>query len=70
MNDKLLHFIVSAIMVIVAQFVMPLIYAALLALLVGVVKELVYDKMLNRGKCSLADVIADIAGIVFACLLV
>ena len=66
--DGLLHMLCSAVLVSVISWFAPLWLAALLALLVGVGKEIIYDKLMKRGTPQWKDLVADIVGIAIGCL--
>lgn len=67
-TDGLLHMLFSAVLVSVINWFASLWLAALLALLVGVVKEIIYDKLMKRGTPQWKDLVADIVGIAIGCL--
>lgn len=66
--DGLLHIMCSAALVSVLGWFAPPWIAALLAFLVGIGKEIVYDKWLKKGTPQWKDVVADLAGIALGCL--
>ena len=67
-TDGLLHIVCSAALVSVLSWLAPLWLAVLLALLIGVGKEIIYDKLMKRGTPQWKDVVADLAGIALGCL--
>ena len=66
--DKVYHFAVSYALVLTAHLVMPLAFAALLALVIGVLKE-VYDHV-DYGRFDMQDIIADAAGVTVGALII
>ncbi len=64
--DKKYHATGSALMVVILSFFMPLAYAASLAFVIGVAKEVVHDWMLKRGTPDWLDIVANVAGISLA----
>lgn len=67
-QDGLLHIICSSIIVGVFDLFLPLWIAALIAVSIGIVKEVVWDKLVKRGTFDRKDLIADAVGIVIGCL--
>lgn len=66
--DGLLHIVCSAALVSVLGWFAPLWLAALLTFLVGIGKEIIYDKLMKKGTPQWKDVVADLAGIALGCL--
>lgn len=66
--DGCKHIIISAILVIVLKLFMSNLAAVTIVLLIGVVKEFIYDKYLGKGYCEKKDIIADIVGIIIGVL--
>ena len=66
--DGLLHMLCSAVLVSVISWLAPLWLAALATLIVGVVKEIIYDKLMKRGTPQWKDLVADLVGIAIGCL--
>ena len=66
--DGLLHIVCSAILTSVLSWLAPLWLAALATLIVGVGKEIIYDKLMKRGTPQWKDLVADIVGIAIGCL--
>lgn len=67
-TDGLLHMLCSAVLVSVLDWFAPLWLAALLALLIGMGKEIIYDKLMKRGTPQWKDLVADLVGIAIGCL--
>jgi hypothetical protein len=61
-EDKLKHVVVSAIMAVVLNLILPWWVAGLLTLAIGVGKE-VYDKLSGKGHAEWEDLVADVVGI-------
>lgn len=66
--DGCKHIIVSVILVSILKLFIPIIAAAIVVLVIGVVKELVLDKHLGKGTCELKDLYANIIGIIIGIL--
>ena len=61
-SDKIKHIGVSALIVVVLAPFTGIAGATLISLLIGGIKELVWDKWMKRGCCDAEDLIADVAG--------
>lgn len=61
-EDKLKHIVVSAIVAVVLNLILPWWVAGLLTLAIGVGKE-VYDKLSGKGHPEWEDLLADLVGI-------
>lgn len=66
--DGLKHVVASNVMVVVLNLILPLWVAVLVAALVGVGKEVVWDKLMKKGTFDKKDLIADAVGIIIGCL--
>lgn len=66
--DGLLHMLCSSVLVSVINWFAPLWLAVLATLIVGVGKEIIYDKSMKRGIPQWKDLVADLAGIAIGCL--
>lgn len=62
-SDKLAHFLVSAMLVSLFAIIVGLIWATIIAILLGITKE-VLDKI-KGGKFDLLDLLADALGIIY-----
>ena len=65
-QDKIKHITVSATLTVVSMQMFkdrPLI-AVSSVLMIGLGKELVYDKMLDRGCCEVSDMAANVVGVI------
>ena len=63
--DKFLHFAVSAVLVVVFFCFLPVGFAMAASMLVGVAKEIVWDRWMGRGTFSWDDLKADLAGVIY-----
>lgn len=66
-TDGLLHMGVCMIAVVLLSALLPLWVAALLTVVLGLTKEIVWDKWATRGTFDIKDLIADAVGIVLGC---
>ena len=66
-EDKLKHIVVSAIMAVVLNLILPWWVAGLITLAIGVGKE-VYDKVSGKGHAEWEDLVADVVGVVIGLL--
>ena len=68
--DKLLHSAVSfELMILFSLIPIATYFVAIIVLLIGLGKELIYDKLLGKGRAEYGDMIADIIGIGLAYLI-
>ena len=67
-QDGLLHIVVCSILVSALNIVMPLWLAVVITAVVGVAKEVVYDKWLKKGTFEIKDLVCDLIGILIGCL--
>lgn len=67
-KDDLLHILFSVIIMTVLKLLLPWWIAALLTLLVGILKELIWDKWLKKGTPEWRDIISDFIGILIGIL--
>lgn len=63
-KDDLLHILVSVIIMTVLKLLLPWWIAALLTILIGILKELIWDKWLKKGTPEWRDLMSDIIGII------
>lgn len=61
--DKIKHFICSAAEVIIFAWFMPIQYAVIIALTIGILKEL-WDSRQTNNYFDIYDILADILGII------
>lgn len=66
-SDGMKHIILSAILTVVAKWLLPVCVAVALVFLIGIIKE-VYDKISGKGCAERKDIICDIIGIVIGVL--
>ena len=66
--DGLLHVIISALIVLIVQIFTPWWAAVLVAFLIGVAKELIWDLWLRKGQMQVKDLVCDAVGILIGCL--
>ena len=66
--DGLLHVIISALIVLIMQIFAPWWAAVLVAFLIGVAKELIWDLWFKKGQIQIKDLICDAVGIIIGCL--
>lgn len=63
-KDDLMHILVSVIIMTVLKLLLPWWIAALLTILIGILKELIWDKWLKKGTPEWRDIVSDIIGII------
>lgn len=63
-KDDLLHILFSVIIMTVLKLLLPCWIAAILTMLVGILKELIWDKWLKKGTPEWRDIASDIIGII------
>lgn len=66
-EDKLKHVVVSAIIAVALNLVLPWWVAGLITLAIGVGKE-IYDKRSKQGCAEWEDLVADVVGILIGVL--
>ena len=62
-QDGLLHILCSLVLCAVLGAFLPLWAAVLISLAIGVLKELIWDKLLKKGTPEWKDILADALGI-------
>jgi hypothetical protein len=67
-QDGLLHIICSTILVSVINLAAPLWMAVVITAVIGIAKEIIYDKLLGKGTCDAKDLVADAVGIIIGCI--
>lgn len=65
--DKYKHIVVSAIITVVLNLILPWWVAALITLTIGIGKE-VYDKVSGKGCAEWMDLLANVVGILIGIL--
>jgi hypothetical protein len=63
-NDKLLHFLISALMLMYLTEFFSLMYATIIALLVGGAKEYIWDYKMDKGVPDWYDMLANALGVI------
>lgn len=66
--DGLLHIICSNIIVSILCLFVPLWISVVAAAIIGIGKEVIWDKILGKGSFDKKDLISDAIGIVIGCL--
>lgn len=66
-NDKLLHIVVSAVIMVILGLILPTRVAALAALCVGIGKE-IYDKVSGKGYFEWMNIVCNCIGILIGVL--
>lgn len=66
--DGMAHIIVSAVLLLILQIFLPWYVSVPAVLLIGIAKELIYDKWMKKGTPQWKDIICDIVGIAIGCL--
>lgn len=69
-QDGLAHILVSLILCAVLAAFMPVWIAALVAIAIGFIKELVWDKLLKKGTAEWRDIIADAVGVLLGVFII
>lgn len=67
-QDDLLHIICSSILVGIFNLFFPLLIAIIITAVVGIGKEVIWDKLLNKGTFDKKDLVFDLIGIIIGCL--
>jgi hypothetical protein len=68
-KDKILHFVISFLLVNICSFFINLPITLVIVFIIGFIKEL-YDFFIFKRKDCLGDIIADILGIIYACIII
>ena len=66
-TDGLLHILCSIIAMTSLNIFLPVWISVILVLLIGIGKELIYDKLMGKGTPSWKDLLADVIGIIIGC---
>lgn len=67
-QDGLLHIICSSILVGAFNLFLPLLMAIIITAVIGIGKEIIWDKILKKGTFDKKDLISDAVGIVIGCM--
>lgn len=65
--DGMKHIILSAILTVVAKFLLPLWVVCPLVFAIGIAKE-IYDKVSGKGCAELKDIACDLVGVIIGAL--
>ena len=66
-SDGMKHIILSAILTVVAKWLLPAWVAVGVVMAIGIAKE-IYDKVSEKGCCEWKDIMCDIIGIIIGVL--
>lgn len=66
-SDGMKHIILSAILTVVAKWLLPVWVAVGVVMAIGIAKE-IYDKVSEKGCCEWKDIMCDLIGIVIGVL--
>lgn len=69
-QDGLTHILVSLVLCAVLGAFLPLWAAVIIALAVGIIKELVWDLWLKKGTAEWRDMVSDAVGILLGVLII
>lgn len=67
-KDDLLHLVCSIVLVKFLSFLLPLWVAATLTIIVAILKEVLWDKILKHGTPEWRDLVSDIIGIIIGAI--
>lgn len=67
-TDGLLHILASVVIMNVLDLLLPLWVAIVATAVIGIGKELVWDKWLKKGTFDRKDLLCDAAGILLGCI--
>lgn len=67
-QDGLLHIICSSILVGIFNLFFPLLIAIVITVVIEIGKEVIWDKLLNKGTFDKKDLVFDLIGIIIGCL--
>lgn len=68
--DGLAHVLVSLVLCAILGAFLPLWTAVLVTFAVGLIKELVWDKLLKKGTAEWRDIVSDTAGILLGVFII
>lgn len=69
-QDGLAHILVSLVLCTVLGVFLPLWAAVLIALAIGIAKELVWDLWMEKGTAEWRDIVSDAVGILLGVLII
>lgn len=67
-QDGLLHILCSIVLVRVIDIFFPLWVAIIATVVIGLAKELLWDKWLGKGTFDKKDLLCDLIGIIIGCM--
>lgn len=67
-QDGLLHILCSIVLVRVIDNFFPLWVAIIATVVIGLAKELIWDKWLGKGTFDKKDLLCDLIGIIIGCM--
>lgn len=67
-QDGLLHILCSIVLVRVIDIFFPLWVAIISTVVIGLAKELIWDKWLGKGTFDKKDLLCDLIGIIIGCM--
>ncbi len=67
-QDGLLHILCSIVLVRVIDIFFPLWVAIIATVVIGLAKELIWDKWLGKGTFDKKDLLCDLIGIIIGCM--
>lgn len=67
-SDGLLHIICSSIISSLLCLFIPIITSALITVIIGIAKEIIWDKLLKKGTFDKKDIISDLIGTIIGCI--
>ena len=66
--DGLIHIICSNLIVSILCLFLPLWISVVVAAIIGIGKEVIWDKILGKGSFDKKDLLADFIGVIIGCL--
>lgn len=61
--DGLLHILVCVVLMNILTLFLPILVSAAIVAVIGIGKELIWDKLLKKGTCDIKDLWCDLIGI-------
>lgn len=62
--DGLLHILVCIVLMNIFTLFLPVLASIIIVAVIGIGKELIWDKLLKKGTCDIKDLWCDLVGIV------
>jgi hypothetical protein len=69
-HDKALHFLISALMLMYLAEFFSLMYATIIALLIGAAKEYIWDYKMGKGVPDWYDMFANALGVIVSLIVI